>query len=63
MRIWFFYLVIQLTEAPLQVDGARVYKLGEHFQMCNELSVQKKTMKKTLIILSHNLSVSEIYVA
>lgn len=29
------YLVIQLTEAPLQVEGARVHKLGKHFQMRN----------------------------
>lgn len=29
------YLVIQLTEAPLQVEGARVHKLGKHLQMCN----------------------------
>lgn len=32
------YLVIQLTEAPLQVEGARVHELGKHFQVCNELS-------------------------
>lgn len=36
------YLVIELTEAALQVERARVGEFGEYLQMGNQLSVRKR---------------------
>lgn len=38
------YLVVELSEAALQVQRARVGEFGEHLQMGNQLSVRKKTI-------------------
>lgn len=40
------YLVIELAEATLQVESARVGELGEHLQVSNELPVRETNESK-----------------
>lgn len=38
------YLVVELAEAALQIQRARVAEFGEYLQMGNQLSVRNKTI-------------------
>lgn len=36
------YLVVELTQTALQVEGTRVGEFGKHFEMGNQLSARPK---------------------
>ena len=44
MCVMLDYLVVELSEAALQVQRARVGEFGKHLQMGNQLSARKKTI-------------------
>ena len=54
-RRWVFtrYLVVELVETRLHVEGAGVGELSKHFHVGNQLSGRVKGRRKKLINLTH----------